>query len=163
MRVGLVASAAFLLVACGPPVGVSRVSQRTVTGELTHSALNSSTPSLFSQNVLHRWNLSELFRRDPEAALRRLHQLVTEEPEGWEHTLFALAETSFEYAERTSSKEFYLEAAVSAWTFLFPGGDAEPPNEFDPRLRIATDLYNRGLTRALSSEDDSVVELHAGL
>jgi hypothetical protein len=91
MRAGLVAGAAFLLVACGPPVGVSRVSPRTVTNELTHSALNSSTSSLFSQNVLHRWNLSEHFRRDPEGALRRLHQLVTEEVEGREQTLFALA------------------------------------------------------------------------
>ena len=163
MRAGLVAGAALLLVACGPPVGVSRVSPRTVTNELTRSALNSSTPSLFSQNVLHRWNLSERFRRDPEGALGRLHQLVTEEVEGREHTLFALAEASFEYAERTSRKEYYLEAAVAAWAFLFPGGGAEPPNEFDPRLRIATDLYNRGLTRALSSADGSVVELRAGL
>src|SRR5262245_42223952 len=114
-------------------------------------------------NVLHRWNLSELFRRDPEGALKRLHQLVTEEVEGREHTLFALAEASFEYAERTSRQEFYLEAAVSAWAFLCPGGGAEPPNAFAPRLHIATDLYNRGLTRALSSADDAVVELRAGL
>jgi hypothetical protein len=148
MRVGLVAGAVLLLVACGPPVGVSRVAPRTVTNELTRSALNSSTPSLFSQNVLHRWNLSERFRRDPEGALGRLHQLVTEEVEGREHTLFALAEASFEYVERTSRKEYYLEASVAAWAFLFPGGGAEPPNAFDPRLHIATDLYNRGLTRA---------------
>jgi len=163
MREGLIVGTVFLLVACGPLVGVSRVSPRTVTSELTHSALNSSTPSLFSQNILHRWNLSEHFRRDPEGALRRLHQLVTAEVEGREHTLFALAEASFEYAERTSRQEYYLEAAVSAWAFLFPGGGAEPPNEFDPRLHIATDLYHRGLTRALSSADDSVVELRAGL
>jgi hypothetical protein len=144
-------------------VGVSRVSPRTVTNELTHSALNSSMPSLFSQNVLHRWHLSERFRRDPEGALRRLHQLVTEEVEGREQTLFTLTETAFEYAERTSRKEYYLEAAVAAWAFLFPGGGVEPPHAFDPRLRIATDLYNRGLTRALSSADDAVVELRAGL
>src|SRR5262249_31838638 len=36
-------------------------------------------------------------------------------------------------------------------------------DEFDPRLRIAADLYNRGLTRALSSRDGSVVELRSGL
>jgi hypothetical protein len=96
MHASLVTGAALLLVACGPPVGVSRVSPRTVTNELARSALNSSTPSLFSQNVLHRWNLSERIRRDPEGALGRLHQLVTEEVEGREHTLFALAEASFE-------------------------------------------------------------------
>ena len=162
MRAGLVVGAALLLVACGPPVSVSRVSPRTVTNELTRSALNSNTPSLFSQNVLHRWNLSERFRRDPEGALGRLHQLVTEEVEGREDTLFALAEASFGYAERTLRKEYYLAAAVSAWAFLFPGSSAKPPDAFDPRLRIATDIYNRGLARALSSADGSVVEPHAG-
>ena len=54
-------------------------------------------------------------------------------------------------------------AAVAAWAFLFPGGTHAPPDEYDPRLRIATDLYNRGLTRALLSTDGDVVELRSGL
>src|SRR5262249_29324018 len=54
-----------LVVACGPPVGVSRVSPREVSRDLTRSALNSTTPSEFSENVLHRWDLRERFRRDP--------------------------------------------------------------------------------------------------
>src|SRR5262245_9264636 len=65
----LAARATLLLVACGPPVGVSRVSPREVSRDLTRSALNSDTPSEFSQNVLHRWDLRERFRRDPETAL----------------------------------------------------------------------------------------------
>ena len=161
MRTVLVAAAALLLVSCGPPVGVSRVSLRTVGEELTRSALNSSTPSFFSENVLHRWNLTETFRRDPEAALAELHRLVVGK-DGREEILFALAELSFIHADNTQKKDYYLQAAVSSWAYLFPG-DARPrPDEFDPRLRIATDLYNRGLTRALSSEDGSVVELSAG-
>ena len=61
MRAAL-AVAALLLAACGPPVGVTRVSPRTFSQELTPSALNSSTPRLFSQNVLHRWDLTDRFR-----------------------------------------------------------------------------------------------------
>jgi len=162
LRATLAAGAAIVLVACGPPVGVSRVSPRTVTRELTRSALNSRTPSLFSQNVLHRWNLTERFERDPEGALERLHQLAIQE-RGRDTTLFALAELSFAHAEQTRKKDYYLQSAVSAWTFLFPGGDHEPPDEFDPRLRIAADLYNRGLTQALASADNSVVDLRSGL
>ena len=154
--------AALLLAACAAPVGVSRVSPRTVTHELTRSALNSATPSAFSQNVLHRWNLTERFRRDPEGVLAELHQLVVRE-RGRDQTLFALAELSFLHADDTRKQDYYFQSAVSAWAFLFPGGDTERPDEFDPRLRIAADLYNRALTRALSSADGSVVNLRAGL
>ena len=160
-RVLVAACTAVLLASCGPPVGVSRVSPRTVSQELTRSALNSSTPSFFSENVLHRVNLTETFRRDPGAALAELHRLVVGANER-EDLLFALAELSFLYADNTQRKDFYLQAAVSAWAYLFPGGAGARPEEFDPRLRTATDLYNRGLTRALASADDSVVELHAG-
>ena len=51
MRRAFAASAALLLVACRPPVGVSRVSPHVVSSELTQSALNSRTPSLFSQKA----------------------------------------------------------------------------------------------------------------
>jgi pimeloyl-ACP methyl ester carboxylesterase len=158
----LAAGAALLLVACGPPVGVSRVSPREVSRDLTRSALNSTTPSEFSENVLHRWNLRELFRRNPEAALARLHQLAGE-GRGRDTTLFALAELSFAHADATEKRDYYLQAAVAAWAFLFPGGEGERPDEFDPRLRIAADVYNRGLTRALASADGSVVDLRSGL
>jgi pimeloyl-ACP methyl ester carboxylesterase len=162
MRAALMVGAALLLAACSPPVSVTRVSPRTVTEELTRSALNSSTPSHFSQNVLHRWNLTERFGRDPESALEKLHQLAIQE-KGGGHTLFALAELSFAHAEDTASKDYYLQSAIAAWAFLFPGSADEPPDAFDPRLRIATDLYNRGLTRALSAADGSGVELRSGL
>jgi len=131
-----------LLVACRPPVGVTRVSPRIVTQELTQSALNSSSPSTFSQNVLHRRNLTERFRRDPEGALEALHQL-TVQGRGRENTLFALAELSFRYADSTGKRSFYLEAVVCAWAFLFPADDGERPDELDPRLRIAADLLDK--------------------
>jgi pimeloyl-ACP methyl ester carboxylesterase len=158
----LAACATLLLVACGPPVGVSRVSPREVSRDLTRSALNSTMPSEFSENVLNRFDLRERFRRDPEAALARLHQLAVE-GRGRDTTLFALAELSFAHAEATRKRDYYLLAAVTAWAFLFPGGDGEPPDEFDPRLRIAADLYNRGLTQGLASGDGSVVDLRSGL
>jgi pimeloyl-ACP methyl ester carboxylesterase len=155
-------AAVVLLIACGPPVGVSRVSPRVVTRELTQSALNSDTPSLFSQNVLHRWNLTERFHRDPAGALESLHQMVVQDPDR-QSTLFALAELSFTHADATRSRDYYFESAISAWAFLFPGSGDEPPNALDPRRRIAADLYNRALTRALASPDGAVIELRSGL
>src|SRR5262245_55452888 len=104
MRAGPLVVAALLLAACGPPVGVTRVSPRTVTHALTRRALNSGTPSLFSQNVLHRWNLSDRFRRDPEGALETLHRLSLQ-GRGRDQTLFALAELAFAHADDTGRKD----------------------------------------------------------
>src|SRR5262245_23159264 len=122
LRAVLAVVAMLLPVACGPPVGVSRVSPREVSRDLTRSALNSSRPSQFSDNVLHRWDLREGFRRDPESALARLHQLAVE-GRGRDTTLFALAELSFAHADATGKRDYYLQAAVAAWAFLLPGCD----------------------------------------
>jgi pimeloyl-ACP methyl ester carboxylesterase len=51
---------------------------------------------------------------------------------------------------------------VYAYAFLFPGGDHAPPDPLDPRLRLASDLYNRGITEGFTSEDDKRVELRGG-
>ena len=52
-----------------------------------------------------------------------------------------------------------MAAALYAWSYLF-GGHA--PDPFDPRLRVASDLYNRALTEGLSTADGEYVDLHGG-
>jgi pimeloyl-ACP methyl ester carboxylesterase len=145
---------------CGPPITVSRVSPRTVTADLTRSALNGSEPSVPTQNTLYRWNLTDRFKHDPEGAIAELHNLVVS-GKGGPGTTFALAELSFEYADKSHKREYHLASAVYAYAFLFPGGKEEPPGNLDPRVRTAADLYNRGLTQAFASQDR--VDLRSGL
>src|SRR5262249_59378526 len=76
--------------------------------------------------------------------------------------LFALAELSFLHAEQTGKREYYLASAVYAYALLFPSGAAEPLYPVDRRLRVAADLYNRGLTSGFAADDGSVVELREG-
>lgn len=147
--------------ACGPPITVRRVPARQVTAELARSALNSDRPSLFSENVLYRWDLGDLFRRNPEAALQALHDRLASD-RGASATLFAIAELSFKHAEDTGRRDYFLAATVYAYAFLFPNDHAERTREFDPRVRIAADLYNRGLTRGFATADGSSVDLRAG-
>ena len=110
------------------PLRASAGCPRTVTNELTRSALNSSTPSLFSQNVLHRWNLSERFRRIEGPG--GLHQLVAEEVEGRERCLRSRRlRSSTRNALR--GKSTISKRLSPAWAFLFPGG-AEPPGRVRP-------------------------------
>jgi pimeloyl-ACP methyl ester carboxylesterase len=159
--VRLIVFISFLLVACGTPVTVERVDPRTVHRELTANVLTVGEESGASRIVLDRWDLTERFEADPEGALKQLHGAVADGRAGRDE-LFALAELSFLHAEQSGKQEYYLAAAVYAYALLFPGGTAEPLYPVDRRLRVAADLYNRGLTAAFASADGSVVELHSG-
>jgi len=152
---------AFLLAACAAPVTVERVDPRTVHRELTGNVLTVGEESGASRIVLDRWDLTERFESDPEGALAQLHRAVTDQRAGRDE-LFALAELSFLHAEQTGKQEYYLAAAVYAYALLFPQGAADPLYPVDRRLRVAADLYNRGLTSAFASADRSVVELRGG-
>jgi pimeloyl-ACP methyl ester carboxylesterase len=52
---------------------------------------------------------------------------------------------------------------VYAYAFLFPEDPTETPQGLDPRMRIAADLYNRGLTRGLGDPESGSVVLRGGL
>jgi pimeloyl-ACP methyl ester carboxylesterase len=158
---GLVCFLPLLLATCAVPVTVERVDPRTVHRELTANVLTVGEESNASRIVLYRWDLTELFESDPEEALAQLHAAVVGGRAGRDE-LFALAELSFLHAERTGKQEYYLAAAVYAYALLFPHGAAEPLYPVDPRLRLAADLYNRGLTSGFASADRSVIELRGG-
>ena len=152
---------ALLLTACGAPVTVERVDPRSVHRELTANVLTVGEESGASRNVLYRWDLTERFESDPEGALAQLHTAVADGRAGRDE-LFTLAELSFLHAEQTGKQEYYLAAAVYAYALLFPHGAADPLYPVDRRLRVAADLYNRGLTSGFASADGSVVELRGG-
>ena len=161
LLLGLFLFLPFLLATCTAPVTVERVDPRTVHRELTANVLTVGEESGASRIVLDRWDLTGRFESDPEGALTQLHAVVTDGRAGRDE-LFALAELSFLHAEQTAKQEYYLAAAVYAYALLFPHGAADPLYPVDRRLRIAADLYNRGLTSAFASADRSVIELREG-
>jgi pimeloyl-ACP methyl ester carboxylesterase len=146
--------------ACSTPVGVDRVDTRTVHRELTASVLSTGRPSAPTRQVLQRRGLLEAFEEDPESTLAELHQGLA--PHGHENRVFALAELSFLHGENSGERAYFLAAAVYAYVFLFPGDDGQAPASFDPRFRLACELYNRGLTGGLASQDGQEVVLAAG-
>src|SRR5262247_2260597 len=158
---GVILFLPLFLATCGPPVTVQRVDPRTVHRDLTANVLTVGAESGASRIVLDRWNLTERFESDPEGALAQLHAAVTGDRAGRDE-LFALAELSFLHAEQTGKQDYYLAAAVYAYALLFPRGAAEPLYPVDRRLRVAADLYNRGLTSGFASDDRSVIELSGG-
>lgn len=151
----------FLVTSCATPVGVKQMDPRIVHQELTGNVLSSGAPSGPAEIVLNRHDLQARFAKDPEAALADLHRIVVSGRGGTDE-IFALAELSFLHAEKTGKRSYYLAASVYAWAFLFPEDASKSPTCFDPRFRLACDLYNRGLTSGFKLEDGSRVELSSG-
>ena len=147
---------------CATPIGVVRGTTQEMHYALTANVLSAGEPSTWSKQVLHRSNLTERFDADPAAVLNILHKTLAGLSEDrWQDRLFALAELSFFYAENSADRPHYLAAAVYAYAFLAPetGTRVEP---LDPRVRLAADIYNRGLTRGLSTPIEAEVVLEAG-
>jgi len=159
MRAGhLLLALALLASGCATPIGVSREDPRSVQRHLTANVLSTGKPSAPARQILQRLDLVDLYDDDPRAALETLHEGLA--PTGDEDRLFALAELSFHNADRSRDRSYYLAAAIYAYAFLFPE-DATAPNPFDPRMRLAADLYNRGIAEALMSPDDTRLALES--
>jgi hypothetical protein len=146
-------------VACATPVGVRRVDEKSVHRTLTASVLSTGEPSVPSRQVLLRLGLFDRFKDDPEGALAELHARTMKEMDA--SRLFALAEYSFLHAEKTRQDRYYVAASIYAYAYLFPEDGNASPNAFDPRLRMAVDLYNRSIASALVS-DRGEVRLRGG-
>jgi pimeloyl-ACP methyl ester carboxylesterase len=162
-RIAIAATIACLAVitACSTPIGVTHEDSKSVQRSLTRSVLSSGQLSPTTANVLFRWDLVERFDDDPEGAIAALHQAIVKRGTS-RGVLFALAELSFRHADTSGERSYYLAAAIYSYAFLFPADAAKVPDPLDPRLRLAADLYNLGLTKGFQSADGSEVELRGG-
>ena len=153
---------AALLGACASttPMGVTPVDPRTAHHHLTANVLSTGQPSAPSEQLLRRMGLWDRFREDAEGTLAVLRAGLA--PQDDAERVFALAELSYLHGQAREDRRHLLSAAVYAFAFLFPGEAASPPEPFDPRLRVATDLYNRGLAEGLASDDGEEVRLEGG-
>jgi pimeloyl-ACP methyl ester carboxylesterase len=152
---------ALVAAGCATPVGVRRVDPLTVHHALTRSVLTAEKLSEPSAIAFQRRNLGELFRSEPDEALARMHAYVVATDDS--DALFALAEASFLRAERSGRRFHYRAAAIYAYAFLFPENEGKSPDPFDPRFRLACDLYNRGITSGFASDDGEEVVLQSAI
>ncbi len=151
-----------LAAGCSTPIGVVRGTTQEMHYALTANVLSAGEPSTWSKQVLHRMNLTERFNADPAATLNTLHKTLAQplSEDRIQDQLFALAELSFLHAESSAERPHFLASAVYAYALLAPetGTRLDP---LDPRVRLAADIYNRGLTRGLSTPVEAEVVLEA--
>ena len=133
--------------ACATPIGVSRADPQSLYRALTRNVLSAGEPSAPSEQLLWRRGLYDRFNEDPEATLAHLRGAGSALNA---NVLFALAELSFFHAEKERKQDYYLAAAVYAYAFLVHGERrASATPAADPRVRLAGDLYNLGLSLGL--------------
>ena len=159
---------ALLTAGCSTPVGVQVTDPQTVHHELTRNVLSTGNLSAYTEIVLRQLDLTEQYAAEPTQALATLHAAMvtglstdSSDPDSVDR-LFALAELSFQHALTRHQAPYYLAASVYAYAFMFPDDAALRPNPFDPRLRLAADLYNRGITAGFTTGQEAEVELRAG-
>jgi pimeloyl-ACP methyl ester carboxylesterase len=136
-------------------VGVYRLDPREGHRELTRSALSGNRPSAFARQVLRREGLDDAFRQDPAGTLSTLRDgILWDFPDA---QLFAIAELSFLHATRGGGRAYYADSTVFAYAFIsWIAAELDP---LDPRLRLAADLYNRALARALVDPSSGEISL----
>ena len=160
-RLPLLGALCLTLAACAGPVGTVRTDPKDVLRELSRNATTTGEPSQRTRNVLFEHGLYDAFDERPTAVIAELHKAMVA-MQGDQRHLFALAELSYIHGQAAARRDYLLAAVVYAYAFLFPEGLGEAPGRFDPRLRIAADLYNWALTAAMASEDKAEVILRGG-
>jgi pimeloyl-ACP methyl ester carboxylesterase len=156
------ATCAAVALTCGcSGIRVQRASAPSLFAAWRASALTCCQPSPRTLQTLRTLALEGLYRSSPEEAAVRLHTEALRHPSP--DLLFALAEINYLCglkAEKKSADQavpyFYLCAGY-AYHYLFdiPTGTraraAVEAEAFDPRFRLACDLYNAGLARCLAA------------
>jgi pimeloyl-ACP methyl ester carboxylesterase len=154
------------LAGCSAPIGVQRASPQVVQRALTENVLTTGELSVATRNTLHAAGLLDVYREDPAAAIAAGHDslvLYTEHrPEIHANVvrgLSALAEASFRYAEQSGDRSYFILAALYAWMYLFDDPGKSEIDILDPGLRLAANLYNRGIARAVlpRGEEEDIV------
>jgi len=146
--------AAALVGACTSPVGVKRSGFEPVYAEQSRNILTSGDISATSRQALLSVGLLEAYQTDPEAALARVESLGSDER--LRGAFAVLAELRYSRALLSGSPGDFLAAAIDSYLYLVSDELEPPPDPFDPRFRLACDIYNRALARALLDESGAV-------
>jgi pimeloyl-ACP methyl ester carboxylesterase len=163
-----VVAAAFALAGCSDVV-IRRTKPPDLLDEWRASAVNGGELSSRTKQTLRRYDLVNVYRRSPDQAAERLHSEVLADPQP--DLLFALAEINYLrgiQAEKWSCGEaigYHYLAAGYAYHYLFTTAEGDvgtgearplsPRDAFDPRFRLACELYNAGVSKCIRAAQKS--------
>lgn len=166
----------FLVSGCATPIGTREVGVKRTYEQINVTAIKEDTYSDASADVLHRFFLQDLFKKDPDKAIKILHDKACEDER--RDLLYTLSELTYLTADRVrkSSTEtgidkagsYYMASAVYAYLYLLGERGEDFPSPYDRRFRVACDLYNTALAQVLKTRkgeatlEDGVQDLPVG-
>lgn len=159
---------------CASPIGVTRLGFERAYPQINANALTGPDLSDDTRALLRRHGALDVYATDPASALARLHDVAAANKE--RDILFALSEASYGAARRferftwvrgrdtmmpgqRAAREYDFAAVVYAYLFLF-GTDAAA-DMYDPRVLVASHIYNIGLAHTLRARDSGRIDLGA--
>ncbi len=150
----------FTLAGCASPVGVNKVSPLEAYQTINANPLSAQVLSDQSKYVLNRYELLEIFAKEPEAAITTLHEKVLQDDRA--DILYALAESSYLYGSQLVNSylvdkqelapDYFLLSALYSLYFIKEERSGQRLNIFDNRVRTAVDMYNFGLWQAFATK-----------
>ena len=170
-RYGWFLMAVVLLAGCASPIGIRQVSPHDSYRASMSNPLTEGVTSNATNMVLHRFDLSREYERNPAGAIDYLHDKALNDDR--RDILYALAELSYLYGERLEKSlesadqqlapDYFLQTSIYAYLFLLDNRIEPPPNVFDIRARTACDLYNFALWRGMATGKAGALNLAAGV
>ena len=150
---------------CGAAIGTKDVGFRKAYEQINTNALVDDQYSVTSKNVLHRYHMAQSFKETPQKTLKDLHGKIT--GDNRRDLLFALAELNYFTAKYTlrdlddtplpETRGYYLNAAIYAYFCLFDDSRNKPADPFDRRFRLACDIYNIALAKAMTGKKGDLI------
>jgi pimeloyl-ACP methyl ester carboxylesterase len=156
-----------MIAGCAAPIGVEKISPKKAQREFSHSVLSTGKISADAWILLRRLNRDEEWKKEPSEVLAYLHAMLLRPVTPFTRDLRAsflddLAELNFAHAMETKDQRYFLAAALYAWLHLFPAEGEPQPTPLERGIRLSADIYNRGLTLALTDPETGDVQLQDG-
>lgn len=156
-----------VLAACAAPVGVQKIGPLQAHKAFGQNVLSNGKLSESALIFLRRTNQEEAWNDDPAEVLAWMHSLLVLPVDQYTSELRAsllddLAELTFFHAKETDDRRYFLAAAMYAWLYLFPAEGEPRPASLERGVRLSADIYNRGLTLALTDPESGNVLMQGG-
>src|SRR5262245_45902003 len=154
-RLALLVCASVLLLGGCAAIRVRRAEGPAVASAWRASAVTGNELSPRTRQTIRQLDLEALYPDRLAELSAKLHGEATRNPQ--RDLLFALAEVNYLRGSRAEKRQvseacvYYYLSAGYAYHYLFDEATAEA---FDPRFRLACDLYNAGLAKCIAAAQE---------
>lgn len=135
-------------------IRIERVEGPSLAETWRASAVSAAELSPRTRQAIRRFDLESLYPDRLAELSGHLHAEAVKEPRG--EVLFALAEVNYLRGVRAEKNvgeacAYYYLSAGYAYHYLFAAPRDAETDVFDPRFRLACDLYNQGLAKCIEA------------